>query len=80
LQFRDPLTGYPFEWEFHRARAVLPVATKGPLLLTDVNTMLATCLAGAGIAQVMALGVHSLLESGQLVELFPDWPGETFPL
>jgi DNA-binding transcriptional LysR family regulator len=50
------------------------------LLLTDVNTMLATCLAGAGIAQVMALGVQSFLESGQLVELLPDWPGETFPL
>lgn len=80
LQFRDPQTGYPFEWEFHRGRTVVPVATRGRILLTDVNTMLTTCLAGAGIAQVMALGVQSHLRSGQLVELFPDWPGEVFPL
>lgn len=80
IQFRDPQTGHPFEWEFQRGRAVMPVVTKGPLLLTDVNTMLTTCLAGAGIAQVMALGVTGYLDTGQLQELFPDWPGEVFPL
>jgi DNA-binding transcriptional LysR family regulator len=58
----------------------VPVETTGPLLLTDVGTMLAACVAGAGIAQVMALGVQDLLDQGGLVELFPDWPGETFPL
>ena len=35
---------------------------------------------GAGIAQVMALGIQHLLDSGQLTEVYPDWPGETFPL
>ncbi len=80
LQYRNPLTGQPFEWEFHRGRKILPVATKGPLLLTDVNTMLRTCLAGGGIAQVMAFGMRAYLEAGRLVELFPDWPGEVFPL
>jgi hypothetical protein len=28
----------------------------------------------------MALGSQSLLQSGQLIELFPDWPDELFPL
>jgi DNA-binding transcriptional LysR family regulator len=42
--------------------------------------MLEACLAGAGIAQVLALGVGDLLSSGRLIVLFPDWPGETFPL
>jgi DNA-binding transcriptional LysR family regulator len=28
----------------------------------------------------MALGVQDALQDGRLVELFPDWPGETFPL
>jgi DNA-binding transcriptional LysR family regulator len=80
IQYRDPLTGQLFQWEFHQAGKILPVATTGRLLLTDVGTMLRVCLAGAGIAQVMALGVRNLLESGRLVELFPDWPDETFPL
>lgn len=80
IQFRNPLTGRPFDWEFQRGAEIRPVATRGPLLLTDVNTMLRACLAGAGVAQVMALGVGHWLASGALVELFPDWPDETFPL
>ena len=36
--------------------------------------------AGVGIAQVMALGVQDLLAEGRLIDLFPDWPDETFPL
>lgn len=80
LQFRDPQTGHPFEWQFQRGRTVIPIATSGPVLLTDVNTMLTMCLAGAGIAQVMALGVQGHLDAGRLVDLFPDWPGEVFPL
>jgi DNA-binding transcriptional LysR family regulator len=80
IQFPDPLTGAPFAWEFRRAGQVLPVATSGPLLVTDVATMVAACAAGAGIAQLLAISAHPLLASGQLVELFPDWPDETFPL
>jgi DNA-binding transcriptional LysR family regulator len=80
IQYRNPLTGQPFQWEFHRAGKVVPVATTGRLLLTDVGTMLRVCLAGAGIAQVMALGVRNMLDQGRLIELFPDWPDETFPL
>lgn len=80
IQFRDPISGHPFPWEFHRAKEVRPVSAGGPLLLTDVSTMINSCLAGAGIAQLMALGIQPLLESKALVELFPDWPGEVWPL
>ena len=80
IQFRNPGTGQPFEWEFHRGRKIVPVKTSGRLLLTDVGTMLGACIAGVGIAQVMALGIQDLLDGGQLVELFPDWPNEKFPL
>ncbi len=76
----QPRDGQPFEWEFHRDRKVVPVKTAGRLLLTDVGTMLGACTTGAGVAQVMALGVQDLLDHGRLIELFPDWPGETFPL
>jgi DNA-binding transcriptional LysR family regulator len=80
IQFPDPLTGNPFEWEFHRDGHVLPVASSGPFLMTDVATMIAACVSGAGIAQVLAISVQPHLASGKLIELFPDWPDETFPL
>jgi DNA-binding transcriptional LysR family regulator len=80
IQYRDQLTGRPFGWELHRGRKIVPVETGGSLLVTDVGTMLGACLAGAGIAQVMALGIRHLLEEKRLIDLFPDWPDEMFPL
>ena len=80
LQFRNSATGQPYEWEFHRGRRVVPVKTSSRLMLTDAGTLLAACLAGAGIAQVMNLEIQPLLDSGKLIDLFPDWPDETFPL
>jgi DNA-binding transcriptional LysR family regulator len=80
IDFRDPVTGRAFEWEFRRGREVLPVETSGPLLVSDVDSMLGACVAGAGVAQVMALGASDLVARGVLVELFPDWPDERFPL
>lgn len=59
---------------------MLSVATAGPLTLNDVGTMHGICCAGHGIAQVMALGVAHLLKSQALVELFPEWNEERFPL
>jgi DNA-binding transcriptional LysR family regulator len=80
LQFRNPVTGRPFEWEFHRGRKVLPIKTTGRLLLTDAQTLVGTCVAGAGIAQLLAISIQGHLDRGDLIELFPDWPDERFPL
>jgi DNA-binding transcriptional LysR family regulator len=41
---------------------------------------LRACVAGAGVARIKALGVRDMLDDGRLIELFPDWPGERFPL
>lgn len=80
LDFIDPQRGRPFEWEFRRPSETIPVKTKGRFTFTDVDTMVTACLAGTGIAQVLAFGVERHLADGSLVELFPDWPDETFPL
>ena len=80
IDFRDPLTGRPFAWEFHRKRRKLIVPTDGRLIVNDAGTLLSTCLAGYGIAQVMAFGTQALVEQGLLIELFPDWQDERFPL
>nr|WP_288257268.1 LysR family transcriptional regulator [uncultured Pseudomonas sp.] len=80
IQFRDPETGRPFDWEFHRGSERQVVDTRGQLLVSDVGSLHSTCLAGYGIAQIMALGSDLLLADGRLVELFADWPDERFPL
>jgi len=38
------------------------------------------CLAGFGVAQVIDLGLEPYFESGALINVFPDWSDERFPL
>jgi DNA-binding transcriptional LysR family regulator len=80
IHYLDPQRGKPFEWEFHREDTRISVETRGSITVHDCDTMVMACVAGAGVAQVLALGNENLLSSGALIELFPDWPGERFPL
>lgn len=80
IDFRDPQSGRPYEWEFHRKAKVLSVKIASRLVLSDPDTMLRECLAGTGICQVLAMAVKDELAKGRLIDLFPDWPDERFPL
>jgi DNA-binding transcriptional LysR family regulator len=80
IEFRDPETGRPYAWEFHRKRKKITVQANGRLTLSDTGTKTGACLAGYGIAQILELGHEHLLAEGRLVNLFPDWPEERFPL
>jgi DNA-binding transcriptional LysR family regulator len=66
--------------EFRNEHEVLPIKVTSPLIVPDVGAMLGACQAGVGIAQIMQLGSKHIVDSGRLVELFPDWSGELFPL
>lgn len=80
VEFRNPQTGKPFTWEFHRGAERLTVKTHGRLMVNDVGTMHRICEEGQGVAQVLELGVEAALREGRLIELFADWPDEYFPL
>jgi DNA-binding transcriptional LysR family regulator len=80
IDFYDAANARPFEWEFRRDREVRSVRPASRLMVSDVGAMLSACEAGVGIAQIMQLGSGDLLAEGRLVELFPDWSGELFPL
>jgi DNA-binding transcriptional LysR family regulator len=80
LLFRDPVTGRPFPWEFHRSGEVIKVKVSGRLVVNDLATKLSACAAGLGIAQTLALGIDPLLARGELVQILADWAEERFPL
>ena len=81
IQFRDSQTRRPFDWEFRKGRKVVPVTTRGPLLVTDAGTLISACVGGAGLAQMMSLGVvQDLIARKKLVQVLPDWADERFPL
>ena len=80
IQFRDPATGRAFPWEFHQKRKKIVLATPGALTVNDAGTLQSVCEAGYGIAQMFALPQDPLLADKRLVNLFPDWSDERFPL
>lgn len=80
IDFYDAANARPYEWEMRRKREVLPLRIKARLLVSDSGTLIGACEAGAGIAQILEIGQEQLLRSGRLVELFPEWTDERFPL
>jgi DNA-binding transcriptional LysR family regulator len=80
LLFRDPATGKPFPWEFHRGRKRLSVNVTGRVIVNDALTYVALCVAGSGVAQLIDLTIEPLLKNRKLINLFPEWTDELFPL
>jgi DNA-binding transcriptional LysR family regulator len=81
IQVRDSASGQPIDsWSYRRGAEVVEVRATGRLMVAEFGTMLGACLEGVGIARVKAIGVQRLIDRGELVELLPDWTGESFPL
>jgi DNA-binding transcriptional LysR family regulator len=80
IDFYDAANARPYDWEIRRRKEVIPLRVKARLLVSDSGTLIGACEAGAGIAQILELGCKHLLDSGRLVELFPEWSDERFPL
>jgi DNA-binding transcriptional LysR family regulator len=77
---RDPTTGRAFAWEFVRGREVVPVRVSGRLTVNGTGALLAACLGGQGLAQLLEVYARDFLADGRLVQVLPDWADETFPL
>jgi DNA-binding transcriptional LysR family regulator len=80
IDFYDAHNARPYDWEVRRRKEVIPLRVTARLLVSDSGTLIGACEAGAGIAQILELGCRPLLDSGRLVELFPEWSDERFPL
>ena len=52
----------------------------GRLIINDALTQIEACVSGCGVAQMMEMSVASLLKKGRLINLFPEWSDELFPL
>jgi DNA-binding transcriptional LysR family regulator len=80
LLFRDPGSGRPFSWEFHRRGEIVNVEANGRFVTDDPSAALEACAAGGGLFQSFELGLEPWLDSGKLVTVLDDWSDERFPL
>jgi len=80
ILFRDPQTGRPFPWEFHRDGKITEVKVSGQLVTDDPSVAVTACLSGHGIFQSFALGLGAWLDNGRLVQVLAEWSEERYPL
>ncbi|WP_342627925.1 LysR family transcriptional regulator [Nguyenibacter vanlangensis] len=81
LLFRDPQTGRPFSWEFHRGGKVIEIQTPtGRFMTDDPSAALSACIAGQGIFQSLGIGMAPFFARGELVQILADWSDERYPL
>jgi DNA-binding transcriptional LysR family regulator len=77
---RDPSTGTHFGWEFVRGKKVVPVNVSGQLMVNETGSLIAACLGGQGITQLLELYARAPLADGRIVQVLPQWADETYPL
>ncbi|KAF1013329.1 MAG: HTH-type transcriptional regulator DmlR [Stenotrophomonas maltophilia] len=80
ILFREPVSGRPFAWNFHHKKKRVDIKPHGMLTVNDSASAYASCLAGLGVAQLFELGLDDYIASNRLVQLFPDWSDQRFPL
>lgn len=80
IMFREPVSGKPFPWLFCSDDEKIIVKPKGEITVNDSGTVDSMCLAGLGIAQLFEFGTEKNINSNLLVNIFPDWNDNYFPL
>jgi hypothetical protein len=79
LLFRDPQTGRPFPWEFHRGKPIIEIAVAGRVIIDDPSAAVAVCIAGHGVFQSLEIGLDACFASGELVHVLREWSNERWP-
>ncbi|GAB3257239.1 LysR family transcriptional regulator [Chitinimonas naiadis] len=80
VHFQPQFGAKPVGWEYvdDAGNQRLPMA--GALTVNNTDAYEAACLAGFGLIQVPGSGVRHLLESGQLIEVLPEYRAAPMPV
>jgi DNA-binding transcriptional LysR family regulator len=77
LRNRFPSGAMP-AWEFEKAGEAVRVTPSGPLVSNSITLLMRSALDGLGFLLVFDAYAEPYLQSGELVEVLPDW-SENFP-
>lgn len=80
IAFTSPRTGQLFPEIFEKGGERIEFMAPRRVTVNDGNAHLAAALAGLGIGQNARFAAHPYLQSGELVQVLPDWKHPTVPL
>lgn len=73
LAWRYPSSGVLLKWDFRRGTRKVNFVPEPAFLTDDMEVMINATLSGIGIAYLLKEQAAPYIETGQLVELLPDW-------
>jgi DNA-binding transcriptional LysR family regulator len=73
IHFGMTLGARPYGWEYPDGESYATLQLPGALHVNSAQTYEAAALAGLGLIQAPLLGIGRYLESGELVEILPDF-------
>lgn len=80
VRLLDDVTGRPHLWQFERTDGQgCRVAPNATLTVNDAPSIMAALNAGIGAARVLEFMATSSLETGELIELLPEWNHSRWP-
>jgi len=80
VNYASPSSGRVEEWEWLDQRGLHTRPVRGKITVNSAEAYIAACLAGLGLIQIPAYDVRQQLQSGQLVELMPDYRAAPMPI
>jgi DNA-binding transcriptional LysR family regulator len=80
IQLRLPGSSRVFKWDFLIDGSWQTLPVKGRMAVNDPASLLAACISGHGIAQLLELYSREALRTGELVRILPEWNQELYPL
>jgi LysR family transcriptional regulator, regulator for bpeEF and oprC len=80
VSFFSSQTGRDMEWEYHQDGQDHVVPMRSLVSVSSTEAYLAACRAGLGLIQAPRLGMEEQLESGELVEVLPQWRAGPLPV
>lgn len=79
IRLLDDVTGKPHLWDLRNGDDVRSIDPGGRLVLNDAGSILAATLASVGISRPLDFMVADLIDSGELVEVLPEWNRSFWP-
>ncbi len=78
INWRQPGSVVPYQWEFAKGRKQVKVGVSGPLILNDRAAAVSAALQGVGVMFWVEHRLRPFIQAGRLVPVLGDW-SPTFP-
>lgn len=80
VNYASPSSGRLEDWEWVESGDLRSMPIRGRVSANGAEAYIACCLAGLGLIQIPAYDVRHHLESGELIEVMPDYRAAPMPM